>query len=112
MISLEFSRNSAGAPPSTTFVGPDDEIVITVRTDPPIEGIRVTGQIRCPDGASESLGFTDASAIFKLSRHGRQEGQYRVEATATKAQYRPTQLSASFYYQAHEPDVPQLDFPV
>ena len=112
MIGLEFKSNRAGAQPSTTFVGSDADIVITVRIDPPIEGIHLTGQIRHPDGSREALRFENTSAIFKLSQHADQAGKYIVDVTVAKATYRTTKLSSSFYYQADPPSVQELDFPV
>jgi hypothetical protein len=113
MIWIQFS-NAPDAPPSTAFSGAEVKVWIKVLTDPPVEGIAIKkGRVVYPDGSKSSLNFDErgvASLELKKSQH--QEGEYTVQATATKEGYRDTSLSASFYYLAGQPDLAEPGFAV
>jgi hypothetical protein len=110
MIWIQFS-NAPDAPPSTVFTGAEVTVWIKVLTDPPVEGITIEkGRVVYPDGSKSSLNFDQkgvASLELKESEH--QEGEYTVQATATKQGYRNAPLSASFYYLTAQPDLADLD---
>lgn len=100
MIWIQFSDTLDG-PPSTTFSGTDTDIRICVMTKPPVEGIKVEGEIippGVPEGHSTELEFDENGvAVYKLEAQAK-KGKYKVKATASKEGYQNIALSAEFYY--------------
>lgn len=113
MIWIQFS-NAPDAPPSTAFSGAEVTVWIKVLTAPPVEGMAIKkGRVVYPDGSKSSLNFDQRGvASLKLKESEHQEGEYTVQATATKEGYRDTPLSASFYYLTGQADLAELDFAV
>lgn len=110
MIWIEFRRGTPGiGKPSSIFLGEGEKIWIEVRTDPQVEDLSITGKVQLVGSTDhpETLTFQGNAAPFTPS----EEGTYRVEVTAKAENYRPSRLSATFYYRKEEPTISEFDHP-
>jgi hypothetical protein len=108
MIWIEFRRDAPNMAQSSVFLGEGERIRIEVHTDPKVAKLKILGKVRLPGGTVKDLeDFQDCVTFFMPS----EEGPYRVEVTveAEEGNYRPSHLSATFYYRKEEPTINEFD---